>query len=579
MKRILGLAVCLAMLITMFSGCSAPSSVAATTVATQAASPTETVAATPLATEKPKPVTFTMFRSTANPGQDLDSSTPVSKKVQEITGVTIDWQFPTGDFTEKVSLMAASGDLTDMMYCQEASKILYDAKSVIQLDDYISKFGQDVKRLYGDDVLKMARWSLDDPHNYFLPTGGVKELPLTNQDNDNGFLLQLAACKALNYPKIKTLADFESAIKTFYAQNPMIDGQPAIPYSLCFDDWNGIFSILNPIGSVCGDNGDDGEYRVDLTTRQATFRYTLPEYKEGYRWLNHMNDIGLLDPESFVQKFDQYQAKIASGRVIACNDVVSWHINSAIDSLKAAGKADRAYAIFAPSLDGKIVYNGNARGMWTSRDGVMISTKCKDPERAFKFLDWLCTDEAQILNHWGIEGVDYTIQNGKRTWTDDYYNRDTNAQGDFHKATGITNFGWPFPERARGSLDPNGDYYLPYYDDARIFATKTPAEQEVLNGYGIKLWKQFLPDPSKVPTNPWGYGWTISLPTDSKGAIAETACMDVVHRDIPKLVLCKPAEFDAQWDAFQKDLTDAGVADANAAKTAEIDKIYKLYND
>ena len=42
-----------------------------------------------------------MFRSTSNPGQDLDSSTPVSKKVQEITGVTLEWEFPVGDFKDQ----------------------------------------------------------------------------------------------------------------------------------------------------------------------------------------------------------------------------------------------------------------------------------------------------------------------------------------------------------------------------------------------------------------------------------------------------------------------------------------------
>ena len=39
--------------------------------------------------------------------------------------------------------------------------------------------------------------------------------------------------------------------------------------------------------------------------------------------------------------------------------------------------------------------------------GTGISIDCKDPVRAIKFLDFLASDEGQILNNWGIEGKHY----------------------------------------------------------------------------------------------------------------------------------------------------------------------------
>ena len=46
-----------------------------------------------------------------------------------------------------------------------------------------------------------------------------------------------------------------------------------------------------------------------------------------------MNDIGLLDPESFVQKYDQYLAKIASGRALALTDA-RWQYEQAEQALR-----------------------------------------------------------------------------------------------------------------------------------------------------------------------------------------------------------------------------------------------------
>ncbi|WP_353626567.1 hypothetical protein [Bacillus sp. JCM 19041] len=56
--------------------------------------------------------------------------------------------------------------------------------------------------------------------------------------------------------------------------------------------------------------------------------YRRDEEKEYFRWLNHMNDEGLLDPESFVQKYDQYLEKISSGRVLGLTDT-DWQVADA----------------------------------------------------------------------------------------------------------------------------------------------------------------------------------------------------------------------------------------------------------
>ena len=97
-------------------------------------------------------------------------------------------------------------------------------------------------------------------------------------------------------------------------------------------------SVTNPAFSTTG-GSDDGEYFVNQDTNEVTYHFRRPEEKEYFRWLNHMNDIGLLDKESFVQKYDQYKAKVATGRVLGLIDQ-DWDYNDAQQALKTAGKFD-----------------------------------------------------------------------------------------------------------------------------------------------------------------------------------------------------------------------------------------------
>lgn len=70
-----------------------------------------------------------------------------------------------------------------------------------------------------------------------------------------------------------------------------------------------------------------------------------------------------------------------------------------------------------------LMYQGLTTGY-----GVGISADCEDPVAAIKFIDYICSDEGQVLTRWGIEGVNYEIdEEGHRYRTQeeiDYSNTD-----------------------------------------------------------------------------------------------------------------------------------------------------------
>jgi hypothetical protein len=49
-----------------------------------------------------------------------------------------------------------------------------------------------------------------------------------------------------------------------------------------------------------------------------------------------------------------------------------------------------------------------------------ITRYCEDPESAFKFIDYLMSDEVGELTWYGIEGTDYEIVDGEIQFKEDY---------------------------------------------------------------------------------------------------------------------------------------------------------------
>ena len=128
--------------------------------------------------------------------------------------------------------------------------------------------------------------------------------------------------------------------------------------------------------------------------------------KTFYKWLNKIYHEGLLDPESFTQNIDGWKAKLSEGYVLGTSFPL-WSFSDIQANLMKKDMTDRTFAYLPVTASAQFkdpsLKDYGYSGGW----GIAISRQCKDPERAFKFMDWMCSEEAQILVNWGIEGIDY----------------------------------------------------------------------------------------------------------------------------------------------------------------------------
>lgn len=522
--------------------------------------------------EKLEPITITYFSADSNANW-ANMQDAVGKKLTEKTGVTIQAEFAVDGSNQKLPLMVASGEYPDLVFAKGDANLFVDSGAFIDLTDLIEEHAPNLKKLYGD-YMNRLKWSNEDESIYVLPT--LNAVDHQQLDAGGNFHIQHEVLKELGYPEIKTVKDFEKALKDYYEKYPTIDGQPTIPLTLNADGWRFMISVTDAAVIATGLSGD-GEYYIDPETYEAKLHYRRPEDKEYFRWLNHLNATGLLDKETFVQKTDQYEAKIASGRVLGVIDA-DWGFGNPTNALRTAGKENRTYARFPIQLDETTKDASFQNAGYAAGWGVGITTSAKDPVRIIKFLDYLASEEGQILMNWGIEGEHYQVVDGKRVIPEDVQDRKVNDNANFTKESGIGLYNSLFPRYGDGVKDSTGNYYTTSFPE-QIKANYTPSAKETLEAYGAELWKDLWPKSEEFPQKPWGAAYLISPPVDSNIAITYKRVEEIVRKRIPEIILADPSRFDTLYDQFIQDLNNAGAEKMEREYSELVRDRVKLWNN
>lgn len=517
-----------------------------------------------------QPIKFSFFSSDPNPNWN-NMQDDVGKAITAKTGVTLDAEFAVGDPEQKVALIAASGKYPDLISAKNDISKLVDADAMLDLTDLIEEHAPNLKKVYGD-YMKRLKYSNEDQAIYVIPS--YDAMDQTYIKAGGGFELQHAVVKELGYPRIRTVQDFEDAIKQYKDKYPTIDGKPTIGLSLNGDDWHTYISVTNPAFYATG-APDDGEYYIDPKTYEATYHFRRPEEKEYFRWLNHMNDINLLDKESFVQKHDQYNAKIASGRVLGLIDQ-DWDYGDGENALKAAGMFERTYGHYPVTISEEYLDHSYQRAGFLAGYGVGISVDCADPVRAIKFLDFLASEEGQILSNWGVEGKQYNVVDGKRVIPEDVNNQKNNDAASFQKQTGVGTYTLMSAHYGDGVLDSTGNFYTTNFPE-QLFSSYSEAEKATLDAYKIEKWKDLFPNEKDFEVKPWGVAYNITLSGEDEVTILFNKMKDITWRSIPGIILAKPDQFDKLWDDYMKELDKAGVEKMEKGFTEHIKERIELW--
>lgn len=492
-------------------------------------------------------------------GKEDPWTDPVAQAITEATGVELTVDYPVTADDQKIALMIAEQSFPDMIYAKGDAASLIDAGALIDLTDLIEEYGPNIKKMYGEELDKL-KYSEEDPSIYQLSSYAVGgEL----YKSSGSAQIQWDVLKENDYKIPNTLEEFETMIKSYLEAHPQTeDGMDTIGITLSAADWRWMITLGNPSGYIAEGAPDNGQWLID-EDYNATYKFKSEKVREYYKWLNRMYNEGILDPEFATQTHEDYLAKIASGRVVALFDQ-DWDYSDAEKVLMADGKVGKTYAGLPLTMDEEtkspmLMYQGLTTGQ-----GVGITTACEDPVAAIKFLDYLCSDEGQVLLNWGVEGVHYFVdENGMRYRTEEEIAA-ANSDSDYKKKTGVGFHNYPFPCYGAGVTDETGNTYTTDSKE-NVIAEYNEAQKAACEAWGVELLVDIFPQAEEFEVPAYSAVWAYTKPAefDEIGNILD----EVAWSSLISCVIGSEDEFDANYDAMLDEFESVGVADAEEMLT------------
>ena len=482
--------------------------------------------------------TLTVFDFTEELNQELINNAPTIQYLEDRLNVNLEIEVISGmSKEEKIAPMIASGDYADIMF--RVDERMIEAGALIPLDDLLESDGQDILNAWGTSLNKL-RYPADSKV-YWI--GSPKNRPEELTDPSACLLVQYDVLEKLGWPEIKTLDDVHQALKDYLAMVPDLNGTSFIPWGIWADSWGYNQTVNNPALWINGFTDDSDAY-IDQQTFDVTYFNTTDYFKTYLKYLNTLYNEGMLSENAFITKYDEFNSQVASGRVLAT--IYNANLMSEPEAaLRAAGMPERCYARFPVVLDESIQDRSNVY-CESYDNGVGISVNCKEPELAMKVLNYIASNEGNVLLNWGIEGVHYDVIDGKRVWKDEVKNQYA-SDPTYRYREGIACLNWWPLYYGAMKLD-DGDYATPV-NKVAFYQTADDETKKALDAYHVTCWGDLF-DTTGTPT-PYGYAWTLVIESGSDADLANTKANTLRHTEVPNIVMSKTDEdFEANFTSF-----------------------------
>jgi putative aldouronate transport system substrate-binding protein len=316
------------------------------------------------------------------------------KKLEELTNTDLDIRLlPHNDYKVKMDLMFASGDIPDVVqgmgnYTSSGQSLeqAVEAGVFMPLDELIEKHGPNLKKYIPEEVWETQRFK--DGKIYAIPQ------IMSNPSRRGTFIRKDLLDKAgLEIPKtVEETLEVLRAFKEMGVEQPYV-ARKGLSYS---DTFFGAYDV-QPLFEL-NKSGDPVPQYLDVENMTKAIQY----YKTMY-------DEGLIHKEFLTQEANQYKDIIMSGKggMFSANANV---LNAWEKILKES--VPEADLEIIPSPVGPDNKGGYALYSPVLRN-YLINSETKNPEQIIKFFDWMVSKEAEEFLTYGIEGIDYTKENGK----------------------------------------------------------------------------------------------------------------------------------------------------------------------
>ena len=268
----------------------------------------------------------------------------------------------------------------------------YDPDSHL-LKDFPADIRQALTDVYGDWYSYPSHMESKNNREVFPPDDQIWVDVV--EKGSNGCIMfnkEIMDALGITAEDVQTEEGFYAACEKVKASGHQVDGQSVLPVVLQCNLWintslDGV--VANTFGVLPVD--DEGNYRHPELN---------PLYKNALKFLNTLIQKEYLDVNTLTIDETALKTYLDAKRVFC------WIGNQAQQD-----KTNMPWVSYGPILASNgakpvIGLNGEAGTGWIQ---TLVSKDCKNPEKIAKLLSWASSREGLLVNYYGEEGTDYTI--------------------------------------------------------------------------------------------------------------------------------------------------------------------------
>ena len=338
--------------------------------------------------------------------------------IKDKTGITFDFFFlPNTDTAQKVDLMiAAEEELPEILLLGISDKVYYGRQGILlPMNEYFEKYAyyfyQTTEKYLSEQTQKLLRSQMYawDGNIYTFPYIGIQ----AGNDNENIFYINKTWLDKLNLAVPTTTDELYTALKAFKEQDPNGNGQADELPLMGYGSGYGANKLR---GDVVGNLLNAFLYypyntdaRLVVNDGAVSSALTSEALREGLRYCRKLYAEGLISELSMTQAPEQLKSII--DRPAAEDTLVGMVATHALSgacgwSTEQADSKVFDYVAMEP-LTGPEGVRYAAQNKMGYGSRVAITKYCKNPEIAFRWMDYMCDLEAGMNYRYGKKDYDW----------------------------------------------------------------------------------------------------------------------------------------------------------------------------
>lgn len=468
-------------------------------------------------TKNTTPTEISIFFDGTSTTTDRNNN-PVIREIEKKSNTKLTVvEAPNGQGNEKLNLLISSGQVPMLVKAGNGIINKYGIEGAMYpLEEVIDKYMPNAKKILTKETINLLKASDNKLYN----------MPLIRDTGYGAFFIREDWLKKLNLSVPKTLDEYYNVLKAITNNDPDGNGKKDTFGTAMTENIGKLELLCGPYNLPVGEwmKGSDGSYvfsSIDPNMKKA-LEFGIKIYKEG-----------LMDPEFATLKGPQYDEKVTNNKIGLMHNWSSGAMK--LEGLLQKTVPDAKYAVMdVPTAPGiskgqssvSTLLPGTKEKSINGYMGFSKTIKEKDLEKVAKFVDWHFTEEGARVNTFGVEGVHYTMENGKPKYKAAYYGAEKISErqkeglwdtyilaGDIDQRTD----GWPqvwlpqsitYMEKTIKTAWPKEIYFATPTGDA-INPEITKARQEIFTKIimgGLSLddgWNQWLKEFDRIGGNKW----------------------------------------------------------------------------